>query len=183
MKAFKTILLMMVALVMFAFTSILNPDKTISEKVAEKEDLSTLLTALEAADLVEVLKGDGPFTVFAPVNQAFENLPEGKLDDLLKAENKEELAKILKYHVISGKILASDIKTEKMIESLEGTQLKLTVRSSGDEYMGDEAEAMNKVMVNNAVIIESDITVSNGVIHIIDGVVTPADMEVMGAKN
>lgn len=169
---------------MLAFTSMLNPDKTIADNVAENKDLSTLLTALKAADLVDVFKGDGPYTVFAPTNKAFDNLPEGKLEDLLKAENKEELSKILKYHVVAGEIYASDIGSETMIETLEGTQLKITSQqSTADEYMGDEAEAMNKVMVNNAVVSEADITASNGVIHIIDRIVTPADMEVMGIKN
>ena len=181
MKTLKIVLLLVISLTMLAFT--LNPEKTISDKVAEREDLSTLLTALEAADLVDAFKSEGPYTVFAPTNKAFENLPEGKLEDLLKAENKEELIKILKYHVFVGKVHAGDIGAETMIETLEGTRLKLTAQSSADEYMGDEAEAMNKVMVNNAIVTEADIMASNGVIHIIDGVVMPADMEVLGAKD
>lgn len=183
MKALKIILLLVVSLTVLAFTSIINPEKTISDKVAEKEDLSTLLTALEAADLVDVLKQEGPYTVFAPTNEAFEKLPDGKLDDLLKAENKEELIKLLKYHVVAEKVHASDIGAETMVETLEGTQIKLTAQGSTDEYMGEEAEGMTRVMVNNAVVTEADITASNGIIHLIDGVVMPADMEVMGAKN
>ncbi|MEL7832711.1 fasciclin domain-containing protein [Fodinibius sp. Rm-B-1B1-1] len=183
MKALKIVLLLVISLAVLALTSNINPEKTISEKVAEKEDLSTLLTALEAADLVEVLKGEGPYTVFAPTNKAFENLPEGKLDNLLKAENKEELIKILKYHVVADKIHASDIGAETMVETLEGTQLKLTAQSTSGEYMGEEAEAMNRVMVNNAAVTETDIMASNGIIHVIDSIVMPADMEVMGAAN
>lgn len=183
MKALKIVLLLVVSLTVLAFTSNINPEKTISEKVAENEDLSTLLTALEAADLVDVLNEEGPYTVFAPTNKAFESLPEGKLDDLLKAENKEELIKLLKYHVVAEKIHASDIGAETMVETLEGTQLKLTAQSSTDEYMGEEAEAINRVMVNNAAVTEADITASNGIIHLIDGVVMPEDTEVMGAKN
>ena len=183
MKALKIVLLLVVSLTVLAFASTINPEKTISDKVAEKADLSTLLTALEAADLLEVFKEEGPYTVFAPTNSAFEKLPEGELDRLLKPENKEELIKVLKYHVVSGKVHARDIGMETMVETLEGTQLKLTAQRATDEYMGDEAGAMNKVMVNNAVVSEADVTASNGLIHIIDGVVTPADMEVMGAKN
>jgi len=183
MKALKIVLLLLISLAILAANSVLNPEKTISDKVAEKEDLSTLLTALEAVDLVEVFKSEGPYTVFAPTNKAFNNLPKGKLESLLKAENKEELIKILKYHVFAGKIHAGDIGEETMIETLEGTQLKLTAQSSAGEYMGDEVQAMNKVMVNNAIVIEADIMASNGVIHIIDGVVMPTDMELLGAKD
>lgn len=181
MKALKVTLLLVLSLTILGFISILNPEKTISEKVAEKENLSTLLTALEAADLVEVLKGEGPYTVFAPVNEAFDKLAEGKLEDLLKPEHKEELARILKYHVVAGKIYASDISEEKMIETLEGTDLKISSRKTTDDYMGDESEAMNKIMVNNAIVIDADIEVSNGVIHIIDSVVMPSSRQILGA--
>lgn len=181
MKILKIVTLMLVTLIVLAFTSQTNPDKTISEMVTDNQDLSTLLTALQTAELVEVLNGEGPYTVFAPTNKAFENLPEGKLDYLLKAENKDELVKILKYHVVSGEVNASDLEGEQTVETLEGTKIKLMAQSS-EEYMGDEPEAMSKIMVNNALVTEADITASNGVIHIIDGVVMPEDMEVMGAK-
>lgn len=180
MKALKIILLLVVSLVVLGFVSILNPEKTISDKVAEKEDLSTLLTALEAADLVEVLKGEGPFTVFAPTNDAFGKLTGGKLEDLLKPEHKEELARILKYHVVCGKIYASDISEEQMIKTLEGSELKITSQKTTDDYMGDESEAVNKIMINNAIVTDADIEVSNGVIHIIDAVVMPSTREVLG---
>lgn len=181
MKTLKIIALMLVTLTVLAFTSHINPEKTISEVVTGNQDLSTLLTALETAELVEVLNGEGPYTVFAPTNKAFKNLPEGKLDYLLKAENKAELAKILKYHVVSGEVYASDLEGQQTVETLEGTKIKLMAQTS-EEYMGDEQEAMRKIMVNNALVTEADITASNGVIHIIDGVVMPSDMEVMGAK-
>lgn len=183
-------MLFMVSLVILAFTSNINPEKTISEMVSEKEDLSTLLTALETAELVDVLGEEGPYTVFAPSNEAFENLPAGKLDELLKPENKEELAKILKYHVVSGKVLASDLEGEKQIETLEGTEVKITAKSSDKGYMDsddegnmgeEQKERKNKVMVNNAKVTEADITASNGVIHIIDGVISPEDVEVIGS--
>lgn len=182
MKVLKTITLLAISLVVLAFTAQVNPEKTISETVAENENLSTLLTALETAELVETLKGEGPYTVFAPTNDAFNKLPEGKLDDLLKPENKEELAKILKYHVVSGKIKASDLSGEQMVETLEGTQIKVRASSAMEEEgMGEEGRQMDKVRVNNATVVEPDITASNGIIHIIDGVVMPSDIEVMGA--
>ncbi|NIT55771.1 MAG: fasciclin domain-containing protein [Aliifodinibius sp.] len=181
MKALKITLLLVISLMILGFASIFNPDKTISEKVAEKEDLSTLMTALEAAELVEVLKGEGPYTVFAPTNKAFAELPEGKLEDLLKPEHKGELAKILKYHVVAGKIFASDIGEEQMIKTLEGSELRILNQKTTDDYMGDESEAMNSIMVNNAIVTNADIEVSNGVIHIIDGVVMPSNQEVLGA--
>jgi uncharacterized surface protein with fasciclin (FAS1) repeats len=181
MKILKTTSILLVSLVILAFTSNLNPEKTISEMVSEKQDLSTLLTALEAAGLVETLKGEGPFTVFAPTNEAFNNLPEGKLDDLLKPENKEKLAGILKYHVISGKVYASDLSEEQMVATIEGNEVRIQAISSMDEMSGGESE-YTKVKINNAKVIESDIEASNGVIHIINGVVMPSDIEVMGSK-
>ena len=181
MKVLKMTVVLVIALVILAFTSKINPDKTISEKVAEKQNLSTLLTALETAELVETLKGEGPFTVFAPTNEAFANLPEGKLDNLLKPGNKAELAKILKYHVVSGKIYASDLEGEKMVATLEGSDIKVTARSPMESEMEGEAEYSKKVMVNNAKVVDADIEASNGVIHLINSVVMPSDVEVMGA--
>jgi uncharacterized surface protein with fasciclin (FAS1) repeats len=183
MKALKIILLIVVSLTILGFAAILNPDKTISEKITEKEDLSTLSAALEAADLLEVLKGEGPYTVFAPTNKAFDMLPEGKLEDLLKPEHKEELVRILKNHVVAGKIYAANIEAEQMIETLGGTQLKITVHSSSsaEEYVEGEAKAIKKVMVNNVMVAKADMMASNGIIHLIDGVVMPSGKEVLGA--
>lgn len=173
----------MLSLLIFAFTSKMRSDKTISEMVAENQDLSTLLTALKAADLVETLKGDGPYTVFAPSNEAFNNLPSGKLDELLKPENKEELAKLLKYHVVSGELYASDLEDGQMLETLSGDKIKISLM---DNSMDDENEDMDDssstatVKVNNANVTTKDLVASNGVIHIIDAVVMPSDLETMG---
>lgn len=184
----------MVSLVIFAFTAKVG-EKTVSELVAEKSELSTLNTALEAAELVETLKGEGPFTVFAPTNEGFNNLPEGRLDELLKPENKAELQQVLKYHVVAGEIRIADIQGEQQFETLEGNPIRISATSSmeGQEMeqeqqmeeeagYGQEAEASgpSDVKVNNANVIESDITASNGIIHIIDGVAMPSDIEVMG---
>ena len=181
MKILKAITILLISLVIFAFTTNINPEKTISEMVSEKQELSTLLTALEAAGLVETLQGEGPFTVFAPTNEAFSALPEGKLDELLMSENKEKLAGILKYHVVSGKVYASDLSDGQMVTTLEGNEIRITVKSSTDEMSSEEGE-YTKVKVNNAKVVESDLTASNGIIHIIDGVVMPSDIEVMGSK-
>jgi len=182
MKVLKMITVLVVSMGIFAFTTKINPEKTIADMVMENQDLSTLSAALEAADLVEVLKAEGPYTVFAPNNRAFDNLPEGKLSDLLKPENKAELAKVLKYHVVDGKIYASDLDGNKMIKTLEGKQIRITASSAPME-MGEEGEQqMKKVKVNNAKVLSSDITASNGVIHIIDGVVSPSDIEAMGTN-
>lgn len=124
-------------------------------------DFSTLVTAIKAAGLAEALQGEGPFTVFAPTNDAFAALPEGTLDDLLKPENKDQLAGILKYHVISGKVKAGDIaEGSSAVETLEGTELDVTKNASG-------------VSVDEANVIKADIKTSNGVIHVIDKVVLP----------
>ena len=135
-----------VALVDVVDTAIANPD------------FSTLVSALQAAELVDALKAEGPFTVFAPTNEAFAALPEGTLEDLLKPENKDKLAAILKNHVVSGKIAAADIaegKTE--VEALEG---KLEVEKTADG-----------VTVNGAKVVAADVATTNGVIHVIDTVI------------
>lgn len=196
MKILKTITVVVVSLMIFAFTAKVG-EKTISEKVAEKSELSTLLTALEAAELVETLNGEGPYTVFAPTNEGFNNLPEGKLDELLKPENKAELQKVLKYHVVDGEVRLDDIQGEQMFETLSGDQIRITASSDmpREQEMQEEAEERvedetgyeaegkswgGKAKVNNANIVESNIMATNGIIHIIDGVAMASDIETMG---
>lgn len=124
------------------------------------QDVSTLVTALKAADLVDDLQAPGPFTVFAPTNEAFAKLPKGKLDDLLKPENKEELRKILLYHVHQGDaIMASDTKTMQL-STLDGKPLHVKVNGA-------------TVTVDNAKIVKKDVKATNGVIHWIDRVLMP----------
>ena len=123
---------------------------------------STLVAAIKAADLVSALQGPGPITVFAPTNAAFEKLPAGTLDDLLKPENKEKLRMILLYHVVSGKIMASDVMAMKGPgdpKTLQGATVHVT--------------NVAPVMVNNATVTATDIKASNGVIHVIDTVLMP----------
>ena len=133
----------------------------IVDTAASNEDFSTLVAAVKAAELVDALKGEGPLTVFAPTNAAFATLPEGTLDDLLKPENKEQLQSILTYHVVAGKIMASDIA--------EGTTTVTTLQGTTFDVVNDE----NGVRVDGANVTATDIKTSNGVIHVIDAVILP----------
>ena len=120
----------------------------------------TLAKALQAADLVDTLKGPGPFTVFAPTDEAFAKLPAGTLADLLKPENKDKLRAILTYHVVAGNIPSAKVVKLSSAKTVNGQELKITV-------MG------GNVMVNNAHVVKADSPASNGVIHVIDTVILP----------
>ena len=124
---------------------------------ASKPELSTLVTAIKAAELVTVLQGQGPFTVFAPTNAAFKKLPEGQLEELLKPENRMKLAKILKGHVIKGRVKAADVKAGE-VKTLDGEEVEIAVQNG-------------KVSYGNATVIATDMSASNGIIHEIDTVV------------
>ena len=149
------------------------PKKNIVENAVNSKDHTTLVAAVKAADLVGALTGEGPFTVFAPVNDAFENLPEGTVATLLKPENKETLAKVLTYHVVSG---SYDFKAiEKLIKSGKGkAELKTLSGGTLTAMMNGERNIM--LMDENggkANISVYDVYQSNGVIHVIDSVVLP----------
>ena len=120
----------------------------------------TLAAALGAAGMVETLKGAGPFTVFAPTDAAFAKLPTGTVENLLKPENKAQLAAILTYHVVPGKVMAADVVKIKEATTVNGKLLNVRVNGSN-------------VMINDATITSADIVASNGVIHVIDSVVLP----------
>ncbi len=125
----------------------------------------TLVAAVKAAGLVETLKGEGPFTVFAPTDDAFGKLPSGTVDTLLKPENKSMLVKVLTYHVIAGKLKASDLTDGKVLTTVAGG--KLTVMRSGDKIMlKDEMGGMSMITISN-------VFQSNGVIHVVDTVLMP----------
>ena len=132
----------------------------IVQLAASNEDLSTLVDALTAAELVETLEGDGPFTVFAPTNEAFDALPPDELQRLLKPANQDELANILTYHVVEGDVMAADLSDGQMVETIQGEKLK--VKINGD-----------KVMINDATVVQADVEASNGVVHVIDAVLIP----------
>ncbi len=135
-------------------------EKSIYETAASVDTFKTLTAAIDAADKKTMLDTDkGPFTVFAPTDEAFAALPEGTLDDLLKPENKEKLGKILAYHVVPGKVMAADVKTMKAATA-NGAELDIKV--DGDT-----------VMVNDAKVVKTDIPATNGVIHVIDKVLLP----------
>jgi uncharacterized surface protein with fasciclin (FAS1) repeats len=121
---------------------------------------NTLAAAVKAAGLVDVLKGPGPFTIFAPTDEAFAKLPPGTLENLLKPENKEQLQKILAYHVVAGQVMAKDVVKLDSARTVEGGRLTIHATNGG-------------VMVNNAHVTKTDIAASNGVIHVIDTVLLP----------
>ena len=148
------------------------PSKNIIENAVNSKDHTTLLAAIKEADLVETLQGDGPFTVFAPVNKAFEKLPKGTVETLLKPENKATLTAVLTYHVIPGKISAADFVAavkkgggEATYKTVEGQEL--TVRHDGRRLEIIDAKG-DKSFVTIA-----DVTQKNGVIHVVDAVLMP----------
>jgi len=120
----------------------------------------TLAAALGAAGLVETLKGDGPFTVFAPTDDAFAKLPAGTVETLLKPENKDQLTAILTYHVVAGKVKAADVVKLNEAATVNGEKVSISVKDG-------------TVMINNATVVSADVKASNGVIHVIDTVLLP----------
>ena len=134
--------------------------KDIVDTAVAAGSFQTLAKALEAAGLVETLKGKGPFTVFAPTDEAFAKLPAGTLDDLLKPENKGKLVAILTYHVVPGKVRAAQVVKLKTAKTVNGQSLSIST-------------ADGAVMVDNAKVVKTDILCSNGVIHVIDSVLLP----------
>jgi uncharacterized surface protein with fasciclin (FAS1) repeats len=125
-----------------------------------QDNLSTLVAAVKAGGLVETLKGKGPFTVFAPTNEAFAALPAGTLESLLKPENKDKLVQILTYHVVSGKVMSTDLKDGMSAKTVQGSDVKIGISKDG-------------VKVNDAKVIKADVNASNGVVHVIDKVILP----------
>jgi uncharacterized surface protein with fasciclin (FAS1) repeats len=136
------------------------PKKDIVDTAIAAGSFNTLATALQAAGLVETLKGKGPFTVFAPTDAAFAKLPAGTLDDLLKPENKAKLVSILTYHVVPGSIDSKKIVTMTSAKTVEGESVKIAVEDGS-------------VMVDGAKVVTPDVRASNGVIHVIDSVILP----------
>jgi uncharacterized surface protein with fasciclin (FAS1) repeats len=154
-SAFALTLLATLSIPAFADTS----DKTVVEIAAGNDDFSTLVAAVKAAGLAETLSGDGPFTVFAPTNEAFAKLPEGTVETLLKPENKEKLAAVLTYHVVAAKVMAADVKAGK-VATVNGAEATITVKDGA-------------VMIDGAKVVTTDIVGKNGVIHVIDTVIMP----------
>ena len=137
-------------------------DQDIVDTAVAAGSFKTLVKALQAADLVETLKGAGPFTVFAPTDEAFAKLPAGTLDALLKPENKAKLQRILKAHVVAGKVMAADVVKISSAKAVSGDTLAIVSRAGG-------------VTVDGAKVVKTDIAATNGVIHVIDSVILPKD--------
>uniref|UniRef100_UPI0036F49D56 fasciclin domain-containing protein n=1 Tax=Aeoliella mucimassa TaxID=2527972 RepID=UPI0036F49D56 len=143
---------------------ILPESKTLPEVAEKAEAFSTLLAAAKAAGLVDTLAGDKELTVFAPTDEAFEALPEGTVETLLKPENKEKLVQVLAYHVVAGRVYSTDAVEAGTAKTLQGSTI--SIKTEGDE-----------AMVNNAKLLKTDIDASNGVIHVIDKVLLPPTEE------
>lgn len=134
--------------------------KDIVDIAVEAGSFTTLVAAVQAAGLVETLKGDGPFTVFAPTDDAFAALPEGTVEDLLKPENKDQLTAILTYHVVPAKVMSGDLSNDMSAATVQGGEVKIMTDGG--------------VTVNGANVVTADIEASNGVIHVIDAVILPS---------
>ncbi|WP_298976823.1 fasciclin domain-containing protein [uncultured Roseobacter sp.] len=148
------------ALAVSGCASIAPSDPDIVEVAQSAGSFNTLVAAVSAADLVDTLKSDGPFTVFAPTDEAFAALPEGTVETLLKPENKDQLTAILTYHVIPGKVMAAD---------LAGKRLSVATVNGAEVHV----DGRNGVKVEQANVISADVEASNGVIHVIDSVLLP----------
>ena len=142
-------------------------DKDIVETAVAAGNFKTLATALTEAGLIETLKGKGPFTVFAPTDEAFAKIPKADLDKLLK--DKEALTKVLLYHVVSGKVMSTDVVKLKSAKTVQGSDVKIVVKGKD-------------VMINAAKVVTVDIEASNGVIHVIDSVIMPPAGKKMAPK-
>jgi uncharacterized surface protein with fasciclin (FAS1) repeats len=161
----KLIKTMSVLVATLLFTAFAHADhhgmkKDIVDVAAENGSFNTLVAAVKAAGLVETLKGDGPFTVFAPTDEAFAALPEGTVDMLLKPENKGKLIAVLTYHVVPGKIMASEVMKLDSAVTVQGEAVMVGIDHGN-------------VMVNKAQVVMADVEASNGVIHVIDAVLLP----------
>ena len=157
----KNVLVMItMAAALFVSTASFAQKSDIVSLAAGNDDLSTLVAAVKAAGLVETLQGTGPFTVFAPTNEAFAALPEGTLTSLLKPENKDQLVAILTYHVVSGKVMSTDLSNGQKAATVNGEMIKVKL-------------ADGKAMINGATVVAADVKASNGVVHVIDQVILP----------
>ncbi len=156
----RRFVLTLAAIVPIAFGSSFAKAQDIVDTAISAGQFGTLVAAIQAAGLVDTLKGEGPFTVFAPTDEAFAALPDGTVADLLKPENKDQLIAVLTYHVIPGAVMSGDIAGKKLeVATVQGSELSI------DASMG--------VKVDNATVVSADIETSNGVIHVIDQVLLP----------
>jgi len=151
-------------LLMFTINQSQAQSKDIVDLAAGNENLSTLVAAVKAGGLVETLKSDGPFTVFAPTNEAFAALPEGTLEMLLMPENKDKLVAILTYHVVAGKVMSSDLSNGQKAATVQGESVMVDI-------------SYGNVKISGAKVVAADVAASNGVVHVIDKVILPPSMK------
>jgi uncharacterized surface protein with fasciclin (FAS1) repeats len=161
-KRMATVVLALCCMVGLA-VAVSAQEKDIVDTAVGAGSCNTLVKALKAAGLVDTLKGPGPFTLFAPTDEAFAKLPKGRLEDLLKPENKAKLTAILTYHVVPGKIMAAEVVKVRTLKTLEGSVIKVSLSKKGDD----------KFWVGRANVVKTDVMATNGVIHVIDAVITP----------
>ncbi|MDH5979233.1 fasciclin domain-containing protein [Vibrio splendidus] len=161
-KLIKTTSVLVATLLFTAFAHANHHEmkKDIVDVAAENGSFNTLVAAVKAADLVDTLKGEGPFTVLAPTDEAFAALPEGTVDMLLKPENKDKLVAVLTYHVIPGKIMAAEVMKLNSAVTVQGSAVMIAIDDGN-------------VMIDNAKVFMPDVEASNGVIHVIDAVLLP----------
>jgi uncharacterized surface protein with fasciclin (FAS1) repeats len=162
-KKFTAILSIAVASLVFVSGCTTNDNgmkKDIVDVAVENGSFNTLVAAVKTAGLVDTLKGHGPFTVFAPTDDAFAKLPEGTVEMLLKPENKDKLVAVLTYHVVAGKVTAADVMKLDSAATVQGQEVMVSTKDGS-------------VMINNAKVIMADVEASNGVIHVIDTVLLP----------
>ena len=158
----RTTLLAATAAIAVAGTAVFaGAKKDIVDTAVNAGTFETLVAAVSAADLVDTLKSEGPFTVFAPTDEAFAALPEGTVETLLKPENKDQLVAVLTYHVVPGKVMSTDLSDDMTAATVQGSDITIDLD--------------NGVMVNNASVVSADIETSNGVIHVIDTVILPPE--------
>jgi transforming growth factor-beta-induced protein len=146
------------------------PKKDIVDTAVDAGSFKTLVAAVKAAGLADTLKGEGPFTVFAPTDEAFAKLPKGTVESLLKPENKQKLVSILTYHVVAGKVKAKKAAKLDSVKTVNGSEI--TIKPSG-----------KTLMINSSKVVKADIKTSNGIIHVIDAVLIPTSKKVAGNTN
>ncbi|MEL6617712.1 MAG: fasciclin domain-containing protein [Pseudomonadota bacterium] len=156
---FRTTLIAAAAAAALSTAAFAGAKKDIVDTAVGAGSFETLVAAVQAAGLVDTLKGDGPFTVFAPTDEAFAALPEGTVENLLKPENKDMLTAILTYHVVPGKVMSTDLQDDMEAATVQGEAVTIDLD--------------NGVMVEGASVVSADIETSNGVIHVIDKVILP----------
>jgi len=171
----RTILLFSIALVgtvapATAQESSMETEPNVVETAVQTDGFNTLVKALKAAGLAEDLQGEGPLTVFAPTDEAFEALPDGRLESLLQPENRDQLRAVLRYHILSGAAMASDVTGVDTAPTFEGRSIQFQTEDGEVRLMGENA----------ATVVKSDIGASNGVIHVIDSVLLPPEKDMGG---